>query len=356
MADPCVNVCRMAEAIFDLAYYRARISALAERGIFLGTSSWKYDGWVGQIYTAERYEYRGRFAMSRFEENCLREYAETFRTVCFDGSFYALPDERKLQAMADQVPDNFRFGFKVSDEITVKRWPEVARSGQRGGTLNENFLNAPLFVDRFLGPLQSIRAKVGPIIFEISKLYPAEFSSTADFLAELDRFFSAIPKDGWLYSVELRNKKWLGPEYLACLRKHGVAHVWNNWTDMPPVSEQFGIVGEPPTEHLEVARFLLKPGRKYEEAVAKFKPYKITQEINEDARAALQRLIDKHWVRLSRDGVYAYINNRLEGNALNTVLAVLDRIEALKAVPRPAPTAIPPKPPKPAQTQFDLGL
>lgn len=347
----------MSVPTFDLGFYRARIAALAERGVYVGTSSWKYEGWLGQIYTPSRYEYRGRVASSRFEQNCLAEYAETFRTVCVDASFYTFPEEKKLREMADQVPEGFRFGFKVSDEITVKRWPAVARSGIRGGTINENFLHAGLFTDRFLGPLATIQSKVGPIIFEISKLYPAEFATAADFLSELDRFFSAIPKGDWRYSVELRNKKWLGPEYLAVLRKHGVAHVWNNWSDMPPVSEQFGIVGEPPNEHLDVARFLLKPGRKYEEAVAKFSPYKITQEINEDARGALQLLIEKRWVRLSRSGTYIYINNRLEGNALQTVLAVLDRIQALQSVPKPAPIPTPAATPsKPAQAQFDLGL
>lgn len=323
--------------------------------MFVGTSSWKYEGWLGQIYASERYEYRGRFASSRFEQNCLAEYAETFRTVCVDASFYSFPEESKLRELADQVPGGFRFGFKVSDEITVKRWPAVARSGARGGTINENFLNAPLFAERFLKPLDSIRPKVGPIIFEISKLYPAEFAAVEEFLAEIDRFFANIPKDGWLYSVELRNKRWLGPEYLAVLKRHGVAHVWNNWSDMPPVSEQLGIVGEPPTEDLDVARFLLKPGRKYEEAVAKFSPYKVTQEVDDDARSALKTLIDKRWLRPSRNGAFLYVNNRLEGNALNTVLAVLDRIESLKSVPRPAPSAAPAaSPAKPAQAEFDL--
>ena len=345
----------MSDGAFDLAYYRARIAALADKNIFVGTSSWKYEGWLGQIYTPARYEFRGRVASSRFERDCLREYAETFRTVCVDAAFYAFPDEAKLREMADQVPDTFRFAFKVTDEITTKRFPQIDRMGPRAGTTNENFLNAQLFVDRFLGPMQAIRPKVGPLIFEFSKFYSTDFAKDVDFLAELDRFFSALPKD-WLYSVELRNKKWLRPDYLACLKKHGVAHVWNNWTDMPPVAEQFGIVGEPPTDQLEVARFLLKPGRKYEEAVAKFKPYRITQELNEEARGALQMLIEKRWVRLSRDGTYVYVNNRLEGNALMTVLAVLDRIQALQSVPRPAPLTIAPPPPKPAQTQFDLGL
>jgi hypothetical protein len=32
-----------------------RLRALAERGVYLGTSSWKYQGWLGRMYTPERY-------------------------------------------------------------------------------------------------------------------------------------------------------------------------------------------------------------------------------------------------------------------------------------------------------------
>lgn len=348
----------MPETGFDLAYYRARIAALAEQGIDVGTSSWNYEGWLGQIYSASRYEYRGRFAKTRFEQNCLSEYAETFKTVCFDGAYYAFYSEEKWRAMAAQVPSDFRFGLKVPEMITVKRWPTLPKHGVHGGQINEEFLNAPLFVERVLQPLESIRSNVGPIIFEFSKFYSTEYKEAALFVDDLDRFFSSIPKT-WAYSVELRNRTWLGRQYLDCLRKHNVAHTWNNWSDMPPVSEQFGIVGEPPTDDLEVARFLLKSGRKYEDAVAKFKPYKVTGEINEDARSALQLMIEKRWVRRSRSGTYIYINNRLEGNALNTVLAVLDRIAPLKDLPKPTPTIKPNSmsaPSKPIQDQFDLRL
>lgn len=343
----------MPENEFDLAYYRARIAALADRGVFVGTSSWKYTGWLGQIYTPERYEYRGRVAESRLEAHCLEEYAETFRTVCVDAAFYQFFEEPKLREMADQVPDNFRFAFKTTEEITVKRWPALDRYGPRGGTVNENFLHAPLFVDRFLGPIESIRSKAGPIILEFGKFHPGEYEGVSQFVADLDRFFEQLPKT-WLYSVELRNRKWLGPEYLSCLKKHGVAHVLNNWTDMPSVHEQLGIVKDQVIESLTVARFLLKPGRKYEDAVQRFKPYKFTGEINDEARAALAALIERGWLKLSKDGSFIYINNRLEGNALNTVLAVLDRVEQMLQVPRPAP--LPKAAPKPAQAQFDLGL
>lgn len=340
----------MAVQTFDLAYYRARIAALADRGVYVGTSSWKYPGWLGQIYTSSRYEYRGKFANTRFERDCLREYAETFRTVCVDGAYYAFPEEAKLRELADQVPDNFRFAFKTTDEVTLKRFPSLPRFGLRGGTINENFLNAPLFVERFLGPMEAIRSKVGPIIIEFSRFYAGDYANGSEFIADLDRFFSALPK-GWNYGVELRNRKWLGPEYLACLKRHGVAHVYNNWTDMPSVLEQIGVVGDERVETTTVARFLLKPGRKYEEAVERFQPYTHTQDLNEEGRAALKALIDRGWLKPSKDGTFLYINNRLEGNALLTVLAVLERLENM---PPPPPT--PPSPSQPSEPQLDLGL
>lgn len=155
--------------------------------------------------------------------------------------------------------------------------------------------------------------------------------------------------------MELRNRKWLGPEHLACLQRHGVAHVYNSWPDMPPVAEQIGIVGEQPANTPTIARFLLKPGRKYEEAVAKFKPYTYTKEVNDEGRAALAALIERGWLKPSRDGVFLYINDRLQGNALLTVLAVLDRLAFLPAsAPRPAAPSRPVA--QAASPQLDLSL
>jgi hypothetical protein len=34
---------------------RAGLAALAGEQIFVGTSSWKYEGWLGLLYTPERY-------------------------------------------------------------------------------------------------------------------------------------------------------------------------------------------------------------------------------------------------------------------------------------------------------------
>src|SRR6516164_6836842 len=67
---------------FDRERMKKAAAALAAKGVYVGTSSWKYEGWFGQLYTPARYEYRGKFAKTRFERDCLAEYAEVFKTVC----------------------------------------------------------------------------------------------------------------------------------------------------------------------------------------------------------------------------------------------------------------------------------
>ena len=75
-------------------------------------------------------------------------------------------------------------------------------------------------------------------------------------------------------------------DYFAVLKQHGVAHVFNSWADMPSVKEQLALDGSRTNPNLCAARFLLKPGRKYQEAVELFEPYDKTKEPNADARAA----------------------------------------------------------------------
>jgi len=66
-----------------------RAAFLAVQGVYVGTSSWKYQGWCGTIYDLVRYEYRGKFAETRFERDCLAEYGEVFKTVCVDAAYYS---------------------------------------------------------------------------------------------------------------------------------------------------------------------------------------------------------------------------------------------------------------------------
>jgi uncharacterized protein YecE (DUF72 family) len=307
---------------FDRAQLQSTAADLAANGVFIGTSSWKYPGWLGQLYDEERYRTRGKFSANRFNKDCLAEYAEVFSTVCVDAAYYKFPDRRYLESMVSQVPARFQFGFKVTDEITIKKYTNLPRYGLRAGKANENFLNADLFAKAFLQPCEAFRKNIGLLIFEFSRFYTSDYPRGADFVADLDRFLGAIP-GGWPYGVEVRNKHLLHPEYFSALRRHGVAHVFNSWADMMPVKEQLLLEGSRTNEALCAARFLLKPGRKYEESVKLFEPYDRVKEANPDARTAGTALVREGVETGARRKTFIYVNNRLEGNALETITAML---------------------------------
>ena len=304
---------------FNREQITQRVSELADRNIYIGTSSWKYEGWMGQLYSPDRYSYRGKVAKSRFEAGCLKEYAEVFKTVCVDAGFYRFPEERYVEKLSNQVPDGFKLSFKVTDEITIKHFPNHARHGERAGKANTNFLNAELFTKAFLAPLSPHREKIGVLMFEFGHLYKRDFEQGRDFIAALDSFFAELPPD-WQYGVEIRNKEFLRPEYFEVLHRHGVTHVFNSWVAMPPVEEQLAIKGSF-TADFFASRFLLRPGRKYEEAVQSFSPYESVQDPYPEGRQAIKDLASIKTQRPS----FIFVNNRLEGNALGTIAGALSR-------------------------------
>src|SRR5262245_2729321 len=216
---------------FDRDRMKIKAAQLADSGVYVGTSSWKYEGWFDQLYTPARYEYRGKVAKTRFQRECLSEYAEVFKTVGVDAAYYDFPRREYLQGLADQVPDDFRFGLKVTDAITIKKFPKLDRFGGKAGQPNPDFLNADLFATGS----EHIREKLGVLMFEFSRFHTKDYENGRDFVTDLDAFLGKLPKG---YGVEMRNRAWLRDEYFGCLARHGVTHVFNSWDAMPPVSEQ----------------------------------------------------------------------------------------------------------------------
>jgi hypothetical protein len=68
----------------------------------------------------------------------------------------------------------------------------------------------------------------------------------------------------------------------------------------------------------------LKPGRKYGEAVALFSPYNRVKEVCLEGRAAAATLIKQAVSSGAKSKAFIYVNNRFEGNALETIDAILD--------------------------------
>ena len=106
---------------------------------------------------------------------------------------------------------------------------------------------------------------------------------------------------------------------------HGVAHVYNHWSYMPPLAEQHKRM-ETFTAPFTVLRLLTPLKISYEAAKKRAEPYnKIVGELPE---------MRQDTVTLVRQAVadnrraYVLVNKRAEGNAPITVEALVDRLRA----------------------------
>lgn len=280
-----------------------------------GTSTWTYDGWTGDVYHRV---YRGAEPARRLEEYVRYPL---FGTVGIDSAFYDPPTEEVLQSYARALPPGFPCVSKVWDRITAKRLSQDQRWGPIAGMRNPDFLSAQLFADAVLLPYaRAFRDHAACFVFEFQAMRGRDLPDPTEWAEELDGFFERLPRD-YRYAVELRNPELLTDLHGAVLRHHGVAHVFNSWTEMPPIGTQLELAWTFPTD-FTVARALLRPGRAYSDAVKLFTPYAHIQEPLPELRADLIRLM----IEATRRKIEAFIlvNNRAEGNAPGTIRAVAE--------------------------------
>jgi uncharacterized protein YecE (DUF72 family) len=316
---------------FDVDRDRPKLEKLREKNIWIGTSSWKYQGWLGKVYRADYSGARSSFVKKRFETEALTEYSRVFPTVCFDGAYWRLPEPESFKRYSEEIPEEYQFTMKVTDLLTQRRF----NAGPRKGEMNPSFLDVRTFTDHFLEPVSHILGeKLGVLIFEFS---PFHFSrpfglkdgyQPIDFVKDLHRFFDALPKSSNVkLAVEVRDHEFIDPRftrYLDCLGYHGVAHVLNEQTWMPELHEQLDVPGIF-TSDFTVVRALVRPGVSHEQAVREFEPYThVTRPLPQMRRALAETIA--HSIE-NRRGLYMYVNNRAEGNSPDTIANVLTLFE-----------------------------
>ncbi len=195
---------------FDRERLRDKLATLAARGVYIGGSSWKYEGWLDQIYSRSRYRVRGRFSKKLFEDTCLSEYASIFPAVCGDFAFYQFPSDALWSKLFRQTPGGFRWGLKAPEQIVAPQWPVHARYGALAGLENHTFLDTTLFNQAFLRPLEPYREQVGVVILEFNAVRARGIADAAEFVKRLDPFLAALPRE-WRFAVELRSPDFLAP-------------------------------------------------------------------------------------------------------------------------------------------------
>lgn len=289
--------------------------------IRFGTSTWTYEGWQGQVYQRQ-------YAKTTFARECLGEYCQylyndepLFRTVGSDSTFYRPPTASQLRHYLKQIPEDFEMCFKVWEEITIPHFARQARYGPKAGQPNPRFLDATLFNELVLTPFREAKFEphIGLLILEFQR----HGLGTNEFNSRLDQFFGQLPND-FRYAVEIRNPGLLGPDYRKVLENHGVAHVYNHWSYMPPLLEQHRRMQERFTAPFTVIRLLTPLNMSYEIAKKRAAPYNKIVGVLPQMRKETVTLIQQAVSENRR--AYVLVNNRSEGNAPSTVQSLVSSL------------------------------
>jgi uncharacterized protein YecE (DUF72 family) len=152
--------------------------------IFVGTSGYGYKEWKG-IFYPEKIS----------PKEMLGFYASRLSAVEINNTFYRMPTEGVLTSWAEQVPDDFIFAIKAPQVIThLKRLRDV------GGETEYLFKT-----------LSVLGRKLGPVLFQFPKSFPADRPRLKDFLALIPGNISC--------AFEFRHPSWLNAEILDLLRE-----------------------------------------------------------------------------------------------------------------------------------------
>ena len=153
--------------------------------IAIGTSGYRYADWKGAFYPK---------GLPEKEE--LAYYAERFRTVELNFTYYRIPNARTIESMVRRTPDGFTFWVKANEATTHKQDPEAAKP-----------FNEALAPARDAGRLAGI-------LFQ----FPYSFRNVAANRAWLARLPEDFPHDPLV--VEFRNAGWANDAVYAFLRTH----------------------------------------------------------------------------------------------------------------------------------------
>lgn len=156
--------------------------------VYVGTSGYNYPEWRGRFYPE-------KFSTSKM----LAFYAERFRTVEINYTFYRMPTEKLLAGWAAGTPECFTFTLKAPKRITHDA--KLQRC--------EETLQAFCRTAGALGP------KLGVLLFQLAP----NFKKNTEVLKV---FLESLPA-GTRAAFEFRHPSWFEPEVFDALRQRNVA-------------------------------------------------------------------------------------------------------------------------------------
>lgn len=158
--------------------------------IHIGTSGYSYADWIGPVYPP------GTKA-----RDMLELYAERFRTVEINATYYRLPGARTFEGMVRRVGPSFRFSVKLPGDVT-----------HRGDLA---------LVDRFVDATRPL-ADAGKLACVLAQ-FPFAFKNTEDSRSALARLAERLR--GAPLVIEFRHASWQVDAVYAFLAQHRLSLV-----------------------------------------------------------------------------------------------------------------------------------
>lgn len=282
----------------------------------LGTSSWSFPGWEGQVYDREATpRHLARYGLEAYARHPL------LRAVGIDRTYYAPIDSETFAGYAQVVPDDFRFLVKAAAFCTD---PFLREERGRPGGVNATFLDPQYAADEVVAPyVEGLGAKAGALVFQFPPLGSAHTREPRRFIDKLAAFLEQLP-DGPTYAVELRDRELFNGSYSQALAAAGVDHCYTAHPRMPSLAEQRRIVGG--GQRL-IARWMLHPGLGYEAAKERYQPFSTIVDEDPQTRSALAQLCLEQFP--GGGSVLITANNKAEGSAPETLFRLAGAIVEL---------------------------
>lgn len=291
--------------------------------IRLGTSSWFFPGWRGLVYD-------GVHPQVTLSRKGLAAYGEIplLRTVSLDRTFYAPISTVDYQRYASQVPEHFNFVVKAPALVC----DAVMRDEEgRGKVPNPHFLDAAIATREFVLPcLEGLKAKAGPLVFQVSPLPRSLVEDSSLLIERLETFFATLPKELGgrtpVYALELRNPELLTPRLMRMLGRAGVRYCVGLHDRMPEIERQETALrvldGEEPGPL--VVRWNLHRGFLYQAAKQRYEPFDKLVDEDGETRRILARMAAAAF-KAGRK-VWITANNKAEGSAPLSLLKLAQEI------------------------------
>jgi uncharacterized protein YecE (DUF72 family) len=180
--------------------------------VLVGCSGWSYDDWVGRFYP---------LYLAKRKEEWLRYYAQFFKTVEINSTFYRPPSEFLVRSWISKASSlgEFEFSVKVPQLIT--------HDSLVNGKVEAAVRQARSFEEICIAPL----AKEDLLGVALIQLSPY-FKYGPDSILSLTTLLSSVACDRYRYAIEFRHRSWIDDsgsrvvgEVIDLLKKFNVALV-----------------------------------------------------------------------------------------------------------------------------------